>query len=226
MEGDNQNQDSGQTENPENNSQPEKPFQGGQEVAAIEAPSQPLPPATVSSPQPKKSLNLKINIGSAKSYLVEYVISLFVLGGLLLASNTLFGTLINNWAGQTTENWLSSFEHTLALSAIASLIVSLPIFAILHLRVRAAEVAEPKILHHRWREFVYNLFMVILGLVIVSTLVGLVYNVVKQIDATGDFAAGSSWWAGYAKTVFSLALVSFVFWYYYKIHISEGGDQE
>ncbi len=134
------------------------------------------PPAVVESGYKQTSSE------SPVPYLAKLVAFSLVFLSVLYALSTIIGHLVEKLLVKQSENnydysYFSGIDSFLVISAVATLIVALPASALLLFFLRRAENKQSWRLSQKWRRIIYTILQIILITTIISTLIGVVYNI-------------------------------------------------
>lgn len=143
------------------------------------------------------------------AYLPEYFVMLVTLVVTVSAINSLIGIGIDSlvkddtkqsspYYGSSYAENFSSFELVASLSA---LVVALPLFLILLIRIKTTEAQTPAVKTHRWRKGFLGVFIVTQSLAVIWTLSALAYDLIGRaisvdgglFSMIGDYGA-DPWW--------------------------------
>jgi hypothetical protein len=154
-------------------------------------------------------------LSGSKAYLPEFVLSLWVLAALHSGAIILFSNFLSNLGKDTGSTLGDGFAYSASLSAISMVIVLLPAYYIMYKRLTAREKADPVILTHRWRKGFLGIFLVLIGLALIFTFTGMVFEIVTHLAASGIKGAdtGGTAWKTYLKYAFAAALFGFTLWF-------------
>lgn len=154
------------------------------------------------------------------AYLPEYAVLLIVLLAVVSAITTLFGIGIENLAGTSGPSdpygYTEGISSFLLTSALASLIVTLPLAIALFVRTKRSEADAPLITQHRWRKGFLGAFLIIQTLSIIGSLFALAFDLLTRVINPGDamamFSSGDPLpiWAPIVTTLLSVSLMSLV----------------
>lgn len=176
------------------------------------------PPTQLSTP-PRVSSGSKFSLLKSYAYLPEYAILLIVLLAVVSAIVTLFGIGIENLAGTSSPSdpygYTEGISSFLLTSALATLIVTLPLAIILFIRTKRSEAESPLITQHRWRKGFLGTFLIIQTLSIICNLFALAYDLLSRVINPGGVAemfTGDALpvWAPIVTTLLSVSLMSLV----------------
>lgn len=217
----------------------------------IEPPAPPPPPALTTPPPPPSEINSlseqnppAFESGDSEhpiavtqvysSYGLEYLIMLISLGVLAISLGSMLNAVVDLAASKSGSLVSAIFDPY----AEAALIVSLPIFAYLFLRLEAREESHPSFLTDSSRRRGIQIILLISFIVFVGELISYIGTLLGSgSDSYGSSAdllysnpvssGGSSWWVQLLHAVISLLIAGGVFAYYwYKLHKKTGTNLE
>lgn len=124
--------------------------------------------------------------GKPTSYLVEYILSLIMVGTLLGLAITFFGNILDSIGGDSASSgWAARWAFTTSLTQLSTAIVFVVGFWWLARRSYRVEDNAPEVKQHRWRKGFLGLFLVLVGLAALSAAVALVYHVLSLLASIG-----------------------------------------
>lgn len=214
------------------------------------APPAPLAPM-VPSPMPPSEINPPVEQSSGSfengdaehpiavtqvysSYGLEYLIMLISLAVLAVSLSSMLNAVIDLAASNSGSLVSAIFDPY----AEAALIVSLPIFAYLSLRLEAREESHPSFLADSSRRRGIQIVLVLSFIVFIGQLISYIGTLLGNAsDSYGSSAdllysnpvstGGSSWWVQLLHAVTSLVIAGGIFAYYwYKLHKKTGSELE
>jgi hypothetical protein len=147
---------------------------------------------------------------------LEYIIMFIALGVTALALGSLLHSNVNNLLG----NGDGSFTSNTVSFAAAALVVALPVLAVLFLRLKKAELADPALHHDPSRKRAVQLTLIVTFLVGLGNIIFFVYSLMSgqndsyQYNALGSRAAGSLV-GDFIHLVITLAIAGGIFAYYW-----------
>lgn len=156
------------------------------------------------------------------TYLPEYLVQLILLAILISSITSLFSIGVDSVIpSETARNAggygadISSFQLTWSLAGLLS---SLPLFLWLFIRTRKVQSEIPEVRNHRWRRGFLGAFIVLQVLVIVSTINGMLFDLIDRAigqESSGIFsflASGDKdpWWQVVLVSLLSVAFIGFV----------------
>lgn len=148
---------------------------------------------------------------------------------------TAWGSLLNGIVDVTVQGSLGSIGDIINSYALAALIVSFPVFAILFLRLGNKEESEPALLRDASRRRGMQITLVISFVVAIGKLISYLYSLLNTgslTDEAASYLSSASRVSGVSDTqsaigdflhlaiTFGIAATIFVF-YWYKLHRRE-----
>lgn len=158
------------------------------------------PPVTAAPPNPPSRPSEPPSFTERKEsplpYLAKLTAFVLVFLSVLYALSTLVTYLIEKLLVKQPANnydysYFSGIDNFLVISAIATLVVALPVSALLLVLVRRSENSESWRGSQKWRRIIYTVAQVVLILTVVSTVIGTVYSVFSY---SLNLDAGSSYY--------------------------------
>lgn len=133
-------------------------------------------------PTPVESVFIKEKSGSQVPYLAKLAAFSLLFLSVLYSLSSLVTYLVNKlMIKPETNNFNYSYfyggDSFLVISAVSTLIVALPVAALLLFFVRRAENSESWRLVQKWRRIIYTVLQVVLIMSIISTLIGTIYSI-------------------------------------------------
>lgn len=210
----------------------------------VQAPTPVEPPTTpsvISSPQsaqpfvPIQASEVEAEIASTKPgrglsmpsfgafgtrshmYLVEYLVSLFMLWTLLVVIVTAFSLVTEYLADKNSSVFGGEGGSAAIMALLAATIISLPIYILTSIRTRRSEFMKPTVMQNKWRKGFLYVTLVIVALNGVTYASVLMYNILNNIFV-GDSVNWGKDWPGIVNTLFVVVLLCFVYWSYVKVN--------
>lgn len=175
--------------------------------------------ATVKNAASKFSIK---KLGSARVFIVEYVISLWMLGGVLTGICVLFGMIVDHFADTNNFGLFGGSNLPLTVATLTALVVALPAYVVLTVRSSAAAAEHPSVMTTKWYMFFRNLFFVIIALSTLSAFTTIVYTLISHLVTIGLGEETKLPWATYLKSSFTTLFLWYVGYFYYRRVVKEG----
>lgn len=150
---------------------------------------------------------------------LEYIIMFIALGVTALSLASLLHSNVNNVMGNGDSGMLGN--NSAVPLATAALVVALPVFAVLFLRLKKAEAADPDLHHDPSRKRAIQLTLIITFLIGLGNIIYFVYSLMTgDTGSTAEYnAVGSQsytgWLGNLIHLVITLAIAGGIFAYYW-----------
>lgn len=182
-------------------------------------PAQATPVVSV-TPSPNQNITPVVNTFTTRG--IEYVIMFISLWVMASSIGILLHELVNS-AFKTSNGGFDSFS-LIGPATSASLIVALPIFAVLFLRLKKAEQEDVSVRQDHSRKRAINITLVVTFLVGISKVIGTIYQLISGGGVGGLYGAATDFnpLAEVLHLIITLGIAGSIFIYYWRdLHKSE-----
>ena len=158
----------------------------------------PNPPPPLPQPEPTYDEDKKESVipylAKLTAFTVLFLSVLYALSSLV--TYLVEKLLVKPQANSYDYSYFSGVDSFLVVSAFATLLVALPVSALLLFFVRRSENNESWRVSQKWRRIIYTITQIVLIITVVSTIIGTVYSVFSY---SLNLDVGSSYYSGLSE---------------------------